>query len=99
MGESANKVREILIREVKAIGGEFRNYTSPRRRGVADALLFMPGGKLLIVEIKTTDRESVLQRRERERMIRLGFTALVVRGVEGAKDLVEKLRSDYANTC
>ena len=81
VGKPEATVETYLHRCVLARGGETRKFTSPGHIGVADRLLFIPFGLLWIVEVKTdAGKESGVQARERERMLRLGFRASVVYG-------------------
>lgn len=83
MGKWANKIETYLYQRIKQIGGVTRPYRSPNHRGVADRLVFLPGGKMVIVEIKAAgDHEDSAQERERMKMIALGFNAVVVYGTK-----------------
>ena len=99
MGKRENEVETYLDDQVKLRGGATRKFVSPGHAGVADRLLFMPGGQLWIVEVKTWDgHESGPQSRERKRMLKLGFRAHIVYGKEDVDLLMEEiddeLRSD-----
>ena len=81
MGKPEATVEQYLHQCVVSRGGTTRKYTSPSHSGVADRLVLIPFGLLWIVEVKTdVGRESGVQQRERERMLKLGYRALVVYG-------------------
>ena len=67
-------VEEYFVKKVKAAGGVVRKFVSPGRRGVADRLVFFPGGRLRLIELKRPmkGKLSVLQEREAKRMRDLG---------------------------
>lgn len=92
MGKRENEVERYFDDQVKLRGGVTRKFVSPGHAGVADRLVFMPGGQLWIVEIKTRDgKESGPQRRERQRMIDLGFRARIVYGKEEVDQLMGEI--------
>lgn len=81
MGKPEATVEDYLDACAVARGGDTRKFTSPQHVGVADRLLLIPFGLLWFVEVKTDKgRESGPQRRERERMLKLGFRAWCVYG-------------------
>jgi hypothetical protein len=62
-----------------------RKFVSPGHRGVPDQLVFCPGGRLLLVEMKTRGgRLGSWQMRELERYTRLGFTTAVAYSADDA---------------
>ena len=73
-------VEEYFVKQVKLAGGIVRKFVSPGRRGVADRLVFFPGGRLRLVELKRPDKGklSVLQKREAQRMRDLGHIVDVI---------------------
>ena len=86
----AAKLRRYLAIQVKALGGETRCYTSPGRQGMADVLVWLPGGKVKPVEIKAgADTIKPLQRKEAETMARLGHITYFV---HDKRDIDEALR-------
>ena len=85
----AAKLRTYLRRRVRELGGEARGYMSPGHTGVADQLVFLPGGRILLVEIKAgRDTIKPLQRREAEVMGRLGFITRFVRNKEDIDEVL-----------
>lgn len=95
MGKRENEVETYLNDQIIARGGFTRKITYEGRRGAADRFCFLPNGKLYIIEVKTSNgTESTLQRRERERLIGMGYTALCLYGKEQINELMEVY--DYA---
>jgi len=91
MRNSEHKVEAYLHDKVVAMGGTTRKFVSPGHRGVADRLVFMPEGRIYLIEIKTKNGdESFQQRRERLRMLSLGFNAVVLYGTDGVDNFVNK---------
>lgn len=87
-----NKIETYLNKKVNSIGGITRKYVSPGHIGVADRLVFLPEGCLVLVEVKTkTGKESPWQKRERNKMLSLGFTSVIVYGKEDVDRLINAL--------
>ena len=80
MGKPEATVEKYLTDCARARGGDTRKFTSPMHVGVADRLLLIPFGLLWFVEVKADSDESGPQARERKRMLKLGFRAVVVYG-------------------
>ena len=81
MGKLEKNVERYLNEQVNFIGGLTRKFVSPGHCGVADRLVFLPGGVLYIIEVKTErGKESPMQQRERVRMMSLGFNAIILHG-------------------
>jgi hypothetical protein len=95
MGVRENKVERYLDDQVKLLlGGATRKYVSPQHDGVADRLVFLPGGLLWLVEVKVAKpdgRESGSQERERTRMTKLGFRATIVYGEQQVDELIAQM--------
>lgn len=92
MGKRETPVENYLKHQVESIGGQCRKYTSPGHNGVADRLVFLPGGRLVIIEVKCMNgTESSIQERERHLMNSLGFDAIVVNGKRGVDEWISGL--------
>ena len=86
----AASLRNALRRKVKARGGVVRNYKSLSQKGVADCIVFLPGGVILLVEIKAgKDTVKKLQTLEAEAMERLGTQTYFVRTKDDIDQLLE----------
>ena len=67
---------------VKKLGGLCYKFVSPGNRGVPDRIVFLPGGVVYFVELKTeTGRLSKIQRVQLKRMERLGVRVRVLYGL------------------
>ncbi|MFT4465944.1 MAG: VRR-NUC domain-containing protein [Sodalis sp. (in: enterobacteria)] len=72
-------IEQQLIRAVKATGGIAYKFVSPRRLGVPDRLVVLPGGRLLFVECKVPGQKArPSQRREHDRLRALGCEVIVL---------------------
>ena len=79
-----SELERILVNEVRRIGGRAYKWVSPGNDGVPDRIVFLPGGKVYLIELKTdTGKLSVLQKIQINRLQGLGQTVLVVRGMQG----------------
>ena len=47
------QVEAYLVKRVKELGGRAYKFTSPAHRGVADRIVCLPGGVVIMVEVKT----------------------------------------------
>ena len=78
------EIEQILVREVKGLGGRAYKWVSPGNDGVPDRIVIFPGRKPIFVELKSeTGRLSSLQIAQLERLQELGQDTAVVKGVKG----------------
>ena len=90
MTTPAQRLERYLHKRATEAGGTTRKYTSPGRQGVADRLVFLPGGRVLLVEVKAPgDRIRPQQRREAEVMGRLGHVTRFVSSKEQIDEVFE----------
>lgn len=86
----AAKLRRSVRQKVADLGGQTRCYVSPGHCGVADLLVFLPGGEVRLLEIKAgKDTIRPAQRREAELMGRMGH---ITRFIRTEKDIDEALK-------
>ena len=79
-----SELERILTIEIRKLGGRTYKWTSPGNAGVPDRIVFMPGGSIYFVELKTdTGKLSAQQKIQINRLQNLGQTAMVVRGIRG----------------
>ena len=79
MRESA--IEALLVRSVHQAGGRCYKWVSPGNSGVPDRIVFLPGGKVIFVELKTeTGRTSALQDYHIATLRALGQAVRVLRG-------------------
>ena len=77
-----------LTEEVKSAGG-LSVKLAPTLAGLPDRLVFLPAGRLYLVELKTdTGRVRPVQAAMHKRLRQLGFDVRVVRGMEEARAFV-----------
>lgn len=85
-------IERFLVTGVKKLGGVAYKFVSPGNAGVPDRLIVMPGGRVYFVELKTdAGYATVLQKRQMERLLRLGCDVNLVRGLDGVKDLLARI--------
>lgn len=83
-------IEKILVDGVKGIGGRAYKWVSPGNNGVPDRIVFLPGGRIIFVELKTdTGTLSSLQRVQIKRLRELGQTVEVVKGIRGVIQFFE----------
>lgn len=97
MGKEENKIETYLDEQVtEHLKGETRKYRSPMHNGVADRLCFLPNAKLYLVELKTEQgKEKGCQIRERKKMIKLGFKAIILHGKKEIDKWVKDIKGAY----
>ena len=80
---------------MKKLGGVAYKFVSPGNAGVPDRLIVMPGGRVYFVELKTdAGYVTVLQKRQMDRLLRLGCDVNLVRGLEGIKILLARITAE-----
>ena len=78
------EIEQILVREVKGLGGRAYKWVSPGNDGVPDRIVILPGKKPIFVELKTEHgRLSSLQKIQLDRLQELGQDTAVVKGGQG----------------
>lgn len=83
-------IEKILVDGVKGTGGRAYKWVSPGNNGVPDRIVFLPGGRIIFVELKTdTGTLSSLQRVQIKRLRELGQTVEVVKGISGVIQFFE----------
>jgi len=97
MGVRENKVERYLKEQIELhFGGATRKWVSPGRDGVMDQICFID--PVWFAEVKTTDgTHETHQKREADRLIKLGARVVVVYGNQGVDKFIEWLKS-YKDT-
>ncbi len=86
------QIEKRLRERVKEHGGIALKFVSPGCRGVPDRLVFMPAGRIYLVELKAPGRRpSVLQKYMRNKFTRLGFKYYVIDSYEGAEVFINEI--------
>ena len=79
-------IEKFLNDNVKKLGGRSYKFVSPGNSGVPDRIIFLPGGKIYFVELKTKrGRPSALQKLQRRRFKELGHEVYLLYGLEDVK--------------
>ena len=88
-------IERFLVNGVKKLGGVAYKFVSPGNAGVPDRLIVMPGGRVYFVELKTdAGYATVLQKRQMNRLLRLGCNVNLVRGLDGIKILLARITAE-----
>lgn len=88
-------IERFLVNGVKKLGGVAYKFVSPGNAGVPDRLIVMPGGRVYFVELKTdTGQATTLQKRQMERLRRMGCDVNLVRGLDGIKNLLARITAE-----
>ena len=88
-------IERFLVNGVKKQGGVAYKFVSPGNAGVPDRLIIMPGGRVYFVELKTdTGQATTLQKRQMERLQRLGCRVNLTYGLDGVKDLLDRITAE-----
>lgn len=101
-----SELERILADEVRKVGGRAYKWVSPGNDGVPDRIVFMPGGKIYLLELKTkTKKPRPIQEVQISRLRKLGQIVMVLRGMQGLIDffkvaglvkVAEKYEKKYA---
>lgn len=85
-----SEVERILVEGVKKLGGKAYKWTSPGNAGVPDRIVFLPGGRVIFVELKT-DRGvlSRVQKAQHRQLAKLGREVLTLYGEIDVRDHLE----------
>lgn len=102
-----SEIESILVSEIRKAGGRTYKWVSPGNSGVPDRIVFLPGGKVIFVELKTdSGKVSAQQKIQINRIQSLGQDVRVVRGIRGLIDffyavdqgaIAAKLRKRYGD--
>ncbi len=87
-----SEIEKILVREVKKLGGRAYKWVSPGNDGVPDRIVVFPKRAPVFVELKTaTGKLSALQQVQCGRLMALGQTVRVVRGIDGLSQFFQDM--------
>lgn len=89
-------IEKKLVREIRKLGGRAYKWVSPGNDGVPDRLIFLPGGVIIPVELKTkTGKLSKLQIAQIRTLTELGSCVTVIKGEEELEDFLRVIKRDY----
>ena len=86
---SERQIEKRLKDRAKAMGGLALKWTSPAFAGVPDRIVFLPGGRILFVELKAPGKKPTpLQVKVAQTLIALGAEVYLVDSKEGVDALL-----------
>ena len=87
------KAIETYLRDqVRKAGGAAMKWVSPGNSGVPDRIVFLPGGRVVFVELKAPGKKPTqLQLVQHERLRALGCDVRVIDSREGVDALIREL--------
>jgi len=91
---SEKQVEAKLKAKVEKLGGKALKFVSPGLSGVPDRLVFMPGGRIFLVELKKPGGElSSQQVRRKKEFEALGFKYYVIDSYEKVEGFISEIQS------
>lgn len=92
---SEKYIEHKLVEGIKNAGGLCIKLLTYQFAGLPDRLCLMPMGKMCFVELKSTGKKPrKLQISVHSMLKKIGFDVVVVDSVEGAENLIQKLKSN-----
>lgn len=102
-------MERILVNEVKKLGGKAYKWISPGNDGVPDRIVFLPGGEVYFIELKSdAGRPRAQQLVQIRKLENLGQSAGVVKGIGGLirffrnirrNETADRLEKMYGRRC
>lgn len=90
--QTEKQIEQKLIKEVKNLGGLPLKFISPNTSGVPDRLVFMPEGRLYLVEVKSSaGKLSKTQRILKRKFEGLGFRYFVISSYEEVEEFINAI--------
>ena len=91
---SEAQVEKRLKDRVSRIGGKVLKFVSPGCRGVPDRLVFMPGGKIYLVELKKPGEDLRPQQKKRQKeFLELGFKFYVIDDYKKVEAFIDEIHT------
>lgn len=82
------RIEERLVEGARKAGGVAIKWVAPAYSGVPDRIVFLPGGRIIFVELKAPGRApTALQSRVHQMLTRLGADVRVIDSLEGADEV------------
>jgi hypothetical protein len=83
-------IETYLRDQVRKAGGAAMKWISPGNNGVPDRIVFLPGGRIVFVELKAPGKKpTALQQYQHDRLRDLGQLVVVIDSREGVDALME----------
>lgn len=90
--QSEKQIEARFRKKVKAAGGIALKFVSPGYRGVPDRLVFMPRGRIYLVELKAPGKKpSKLQLKVKAMLEGLGFKYYVIDSYEAVEAFINEI--------
>lgn len=87
-----------LRESMERYGGKALKFTSPGNNGVPDRLVILPGGRIIMVELKTEcGRLSSIQAYQHKKLRELGVKVITLYGTRGVSDFMAEVRQRYSD--
>ena len=94
--ELEREIEKYLGRELKAVGCLWYKWVSPGAKGVPDRILILPDSRVCFLELKTENGKLMpLQIIQIERLRAWGQRVEVIRGMDDAREFVDRLVRRY----
>lgn len=91
------EIEKWLREQIKSMGGRALKFTSPGNDGVPDRIIFLPGGRVYLVELKAVGgRLSPIQVWQQEKFRRLGVDVRTITGRAEAEAFIRELKGGGA---
>lgn len=88
------QIEKRLKERVESIGGKALKFVCPGYNGVPDRLIFMPGGRIYLVELKAPGKKlTPLQQKRKHEFERLGFRYYVIDSYEAVEGFLGEILS------
>ena len=86
-------IENYLRNEVKKLNGKAYKWESPGNNGVPDRIVFLPGGKVYLVELKAPGKKpTALQKNQHLFLNQLGQEVYVIDSKEKVDAFIQKVR-------
>ena len=83
-------IEAAMVKAARAFGGMALKWTSPGMTGVPDRIVFLPGGRIVFVELKAPGKKPTpLQLKVQQQIADLGFDVRVIDSVEEVNALFD----------
>lgn len=84
-------IEKKLREAVRKAGGRAYKWVSPGNSGVPDRVVFLPGGRIIFVELKRAGgRSTKLQQVQQDRLRTLGADVREVVGMKGLEEFMQE---------
>ena len=81
-----------LRNEIKKIGGKAYKWESPGNAGVPDRIIFLPNGRVHLVELKAPGKKpTALQLAQHRKLTQLGQQVYVLDSKEAVNDFIQEV--------